>query len=131
MSNDLHVQYETLRRRGMPEHPRLEWPAVSPLKMTARASGKGWWYVDQEGLWSLQHDDDARDLITLHALRWFGGLSHIGTTTPFSVAEFGVGGRSTWSLHWCFHGDREPRKEVGHKTILDAIAAATAGMEPK
>jgi hypothetical protein len=70
---NLHEQYTTLLRRGMPEHPRLRW--------ANNAAG----YGDQEDWRALQKcepwhgwvppemepiEDDARDLITMHAAKW-------------------------------------------------------------
>ncbi len=58
---NLHEQYQALIARGMPEHPRLHLC---------------------DGLWSLHEsveeygddgaldDADARDLVTMHAMRW-------------------------------------------------------------
>lgn len=63
---NLHEMYQTLLRRGMPEHPRLLWFAGlwmdhHPLKSDRRAAEA--------------HDDDARDLITMWASGWMGKRS--------------------------------------------------------
>jgi hypothetical protein len=118
VSNELHKQYETLRKRGMPEHPRLRW--------ANNAAG----YGDQEDWRALQKcepwhgwvppemepiDDDARDLIEAHARRWFLGLGDRYISLASRRAA------------WAYKGG--PTME-GHGPLLDAIIAATAHLEP-
>ncbi len=62
---NLHEITAKLVARGCPEHPRLKHPSKHALN-----GGAGWWYVDQEGTWSLQHPDDALAIWTQWALLW-------------------------------------------------------------
>lgn len=94
----LREQYETLLRRGMPAHPRLKW---NEEKEAFYFDGRG------DGLGILIVDTWARDLITMHALRWVNGLHNVHWRN---------------GLHYST-GD-------GNKTLTD-ILAATAHLEPK
>ena len=58
MASDLRETYKTLRRRGMPPHPEL------------RNSGGVWGLIQGH-----VREEDARDLITMHALRWWAEVT--------------------------------------------------------
>jgi hypothetical protein len=64
---NLHEIEETLLRRGMRKHPRLKYVSTD-------ATGSDWAYA---GCWEMQgifvNDEDAADLLVMHALRWING----------------------------------------------------------
>lgn len=66
---NLHEQYAELVRRGMPEHESV---FAHSFPMEPGDPGTGW-MIGEPGTMSCQwcSEDDARDLITCHALRWF------------------------------------------------------------
>ena len=111
---DLHEQVETLKRRGMPEHPRLRPPTKYH---------DGWWTQDEllEDAWETVHSDDARDLITMHALRWFQELGdrHVIFGATANRGKPGVGAYQS-----------SPQDEGRAPEAIAAILAATAHLEP-
>ena len=58
MTQPLHEIYAELIRRGMPEHPGLTW------------TGTGWESLDADSDERSCDIEDARDLLTMHAIRW-------------------------------------------------------------
>lgn len=95
--------YETLVRRGMPEHPRLKYAHGQWFILVCKADDP-WELVDD--------DDDARDLLTMHAIRWYVGL---GTDRHIDINQGGS---------YTYHAPSEWR-------ALEAIVAATRHLEPK
>lgn len=116
---NLREQYETLLRRGMPEHDELEWRGSEDF-------GIGVWVFSknepiQFGIGPVfMGERFARDLITMHALRWIedGDIDLSPNVRWFA-------GRG-----WCL----DTANGVGfraHTDALNAILAATAHLEPK
>lgn len=69
---ELHEIYRVLLRRGMPEHPRCG--CCQDLgSITLRCKVKCSDCAKTEGVALLFDRDDARDLFTMHALRWVNG----------------------------------------------------------
>lgn len=118
---ELHETYSTLIRRGMGEHERLWWCEPRPLSMTRF-----------EPFWALPpsvsgshvqkiHEDDARDLIEAHALRWWQSIpdrAHgviMNPGGPVVCDDLSDGGDV---------------KSGAGPTILDAILVATEHLEP-
>lgn len=120
---NLQQQYETLLRRGMPEHPRLYYHpggrGGTPAFVTSLST--------VGALYPLTHaaDDDARDLITMHALRWW-----------FETERLDWGGEILKRGNIIMDESRVSlgRDGVGvgtAPTILEAILAATERLEKK
>lgn len=111
---NLHAIYETLLRRGMPEHANLEWNAV-------------WKRFILDDIFDVGiNESDARDLVTMHALQW---------ARDRHAVEF-VFSRNAWQLAELVELDKGD--VVGARCYakwfddpLDAILAATAHLEPK
>ena len=119
---DLHEQVETLERRGMKPHPRLRRHAPDlPDWEILEAEDADWQYI---------HADDARDLITMHALRWlFAAPGRMPWCNTSSVRADAV----TIYEDACNIGRRDGdgyHTAALASTVLDAILAATAHMEP-
>lgn len=108
---DLYELTRALVRRGMPEHPRVQW--WDNLHCWA-GDYTGWVYeVDEEGCPIPPNDDDLRDLITMHALRWFKGRVERHWNGDFRATKF-----------------KDDTFCIGD-TLLEAILAATEHLEPK
>ncbi len=106
---DLHDQYQTLIRRGMPSRSMLAWvPYAAPTD-----GNKGYWILDGSDILEI----DARDLITMHAMRWIGQV-----IPEIDVIEYR--GAGTVIL------DISTRIMGANATILEAIVDATETLEP-
>lgn len=116
--SSLHEQYETLRRRGMPEHPRLR-------------RKQGVWILNDTNshspavrLSDALYPDDARHLITMHAIKWVESMGD-GRAAVFHRE----GGKWSLTLH---HDDTHCSVTVPPLlglVALDAIIAATGHLE--
>lgn len=134
---NLHEIYQTLLRRGMPGHPRLKvatWHGDSPsgavwLTMWGEPP-EPWLEMLVNGFWQKVTDDDASDMITMHALRWC--LKKVATkSASFNWCEWPTS-RSKRSFDICnedFIGECDI--DASGTTILEAILAATEHLEPK
>ena len=71
--NELHEIYAKLLKRGMPEHPRLAstYDGHTPIWVLTGDSGERL----ELATFGDPLETDARDLLTMHALRWFVGLT--------------------------------------------------------
>jgi hypothetical protein len=111
----LHEQYETLLRRGMPEM-RLRFKFQFQWE-NRRHEGHQHGHVVIEA--------DARDLITMHALRWLPSV--------LDAPWVGDGVRADdRSLRWFVRWGETATVFTGKygATLLDAILAATEHLEP-
>lgn len=118
---NLHDQHQTLLRRGMPEHPRLSWREDETGLRDAPPHYWHWQFDNDD--WSTMasarsfgvsvNEDDARDLITMHALRWFRGRVERHWNGDFRATKF-----------------KDDTFCIGD-TLLEAILAATEHLEPK
>lgn len=129
-----HEIYETLIRRGCPKHPRLwTWRDVKPDG--TRVSG---FALGPSGI----SDDDARDLLTMHAARWASQLL-AAPLDPNSPAALILNGgyeppafdRKAW-LDAAKKATLEPARPWPPAwpwplPDLEAIEAATAHLEAK
>lgn len=121
---ELREIYETLLRRGMPEHPRLAHVydgCASIWILTGDSS-------EQLELATFGDDNetDARDLITMHALRNLDKIIY-----KARIAQRWQGG---WNMlldedYWSGRGPTE--FTFRGDTILDAVMLAVAATEPK
>lgn len=96
----LKDDYETLLRRGMPKHYEL------------RYSGGAWCLIQGH-----IEESDARDLVTMHALRWLYGMKDARLREKYIddwSTRFGSG------QHRCAPDD-----------TIAAVLCATQGLEPK
>lgn len=124
---ELREIYETLLRRGMPEHDELEWRGSEDF-------GIGVWVFNKSEPISFGNgpmfmgERYARDLITMHALRWLKTLPGMR------------GGCQRWQDGWNVFLDddywsgkkNDPRiYKFAANECLDAILAATAHLEPQ
>lgn len=120
----LREQYETLLRRGMPEHDELEWRGSEDF-------GIGVWVFSknepiQFGIGPVfMGERFARDLITMHALRW-------ARTRGFDFVLSG----NNWQVAELF--ERDKGDVIGARCYaesfddaLECIVRATAHLEPK
>ena len=118
MSN-LHEQYAELLRRGMPECERLHWRVWM---------NGGWWLDDADDSGNWIRGGDARDLITMHALRWWLGAESPDKTRVAHVLKSGSALFDVGEEAEFVHGG-------GHvasaSTIIDAILAATEHLSPE
>lgn len=113
----LHEIYETLRRRGMPSHEHLR-PVGGLLCHNAFDDEYGWQST------TALPDEDTRDLITMHALRW--ALGRLDSESARASAHLEVFSDGSCAIE---RGD-ETLGESDADT-LEAILAATAHLEPK
>ena len=122
---ELREIYETLLRRGMPEHDELEWRGSEDF-------GIGVWVFNKSEPISFGNgpifmgERYARDLITMHALRWANerhGCEFVYSRMAWQIAELHQ--HSEWSSIGADTCDE------WFDTALAAILAATAHLEPK
>lgn len=89
---NLHEQYKTLMNRGMPEHPTLVWNCIDN-DLGPIATLKVCFQKYPVTLKSMVNDaPDARDLLTMHALRWCFGLGEDPPTRGQPIYSHGVQG---------------------------------------
>lgn len=105
----LHNDYATLLRRGMPEHERLSWATECVTRPCFVLTG-----IDGDS-YAECHDDDARAIITMHALEWALERDYSG--------DFGL------FLSGLFTNRTEPTRTIMGQ-LLPGIMACTAHMEP-
>lgn len=123
---DLHDQYQTLLRRGMPK-PDFYYTlyAQTTAGFTAKCPEGGFWSAmrSKEVAHRLHglKDEHARDLLTMHALRWV-----LSFDVHYShCKDCPDGGEHT------FYWNTDSRDNDGDgATILDAIIEATKHLEP-
>lgn len=117
----LHEIYETLLRRGMPEHPTLRHGSV-PLYPAGVITS-----ADMGNLWTLNGvrvaESDARDLLTMHALRWWVRVktdvqTRVTVAYPMSSLE-----QVLASAAVCLFD--------ANTGILEVVETATRHLEPK
>ena len=104
---NLHDQYETLLRRGMPASPFVE------TSFSNNVEGDIYDKV-ADYMWR----EFVRDHLTMHTLRWF--KDHGGA----AMLQNGQ-----WSL--CIGGPSLPNPYDKSANLLEAILAATEHLEPK
>lgn len=115
MSTTLHEQYQALLRRGMPE--RRGFYLIDKAGEDAHAVKPPYFVLYCKYGGRRECDDNvARDLVTMHALRWFVKLKDRFVTVDEIQATAGQS----------YGGDSECSP-----AILDAIIAATEHLEPK
>lgn len=115
----LHTDYQKLIARGMPEVPRLEVRTDEPYGL--------WWkrshHSDCEPI--PVPEDDARALITMHALEWF-----YATVDPEACIDRNAN-PVRFSVSYMLPGDDSTAYDAYGVTLLDAIIAATKHLEPR
>lgn len=117
---DLHTQYQTLLRRGMPEHLRLSWRYGIQWVLKRHVS-------HQHG--HVEAEEDARDLVTMHAVRWLLGTlkdAEIGWETCWAFEKARIADNTRLNAQGC-----PAEYKAADHSILDAILAATEHLEPK
>lgn len=124
----LHEQYEALLRRGMPQHPRLAYYGLGEWYLqTCSVMGDGDVDYSSERI----DDADARDLVTMHAMRWWLSLGGKFGDRPrrqvhlIEIDPSSVGCR----INAPNHGSCGPEWEASE--AIETILAATAHLEPK
>lgn len=114
--NNLNEAYETLLRRGMPEH----WLLMGDI------------HPQEVGVHAERIADIRRDVLTMHALRWFidavddepvierwnGPTRPTGNTAP------------GFDIQYMRKGDDSTGYDGFGPTLLDAILEATKHLEP-
>lgn len=115
--SDLHEIYAKLLKRGMPERPFLHRPNQLENKWTVRVRFQG------REVHSLIREDEARDLIAMHALRNLDSIIH-----KARVAQ-------RWQEGWNLFLDEDYWSgrctvfKFTAQTILETISAAITHLE--
>lgn len=115
--NDLYELTRKLVERGCPEHPSLKYAHKSWFIALCKADDP-WELLDVEPDGSVP---DARDLWTMHALRWLEAL--VG-----GIAVYGPGTGTAYAVRWDAGSDDHGAEGA---TILEAIEAATRHLSVK
>lgn len=143
---NLHEQYETLVKRGMPPVPRL---MLSEVYKQPGTMGPDFIPMLVEWQWTTGrdhpeskfieiHPDEARDLITMHALRWLSTVRQDSTPRIHKpTLELGYYEHDD-DLRFVMRGVKQGSavyegQHIGPlaEAILDAILAATEHLEPQ
>ena len=131
MTTPLHEAYATLLRRGMPEHPRL----MTVCDFSTGVGDHNYFGLSGQRMDAVNpmfrlDEDDARDLITMHALRW--ALMALDSLTAhvhwFELFSGGSGG--IYRNNFDDPDHPTPLANLQPLTILDAILEATKHLEP-
>jgi hypothetical protein len=108
-----------LMKRGMPPHPRIDEYIRDVVVGHEIVNGMKGDIIKCEGA----HDDDKRDLITMHALRWVAS-EHSGNSAAWIIDHY----KRTSEFNVALHEDGDNYNGHGD-TILDAILMATAHLD--
>jgi hypothetical protein len=111
---NLHEQYQTLLDRGMPKHPRVRWFVMT--------MGVQSWCNDRGPV----EEADARDLITMHAIRWL-----VGTVAEAKENDHQVAFETDTTVRVnLLDGDWQDHTFNYSNDALAAIIAATENLRP-
>lgn len=116
--SELYEKYMTLVGRGMPEMGRL--------KKNSHNKGEPWLLSEDDDLNSLSYiaEDDARDLLTMHALRWW---LNVGFERSLDMYREFTWQRGVGRVCLCL----DDGNGGGGDTPLDALVNATAYLDIK
>lgn len=122
---NLHEIYEMLMRRGMPKHQEIRYDGYTgDGDVPSWGDGSVWGFYDGDEPLMACSEQQARDLITMHALRW--ALGRLDSETARNAAYLEVFSDGSCVI--------ERGGEVlgeSDRDILAAILAATECLEPK